>query len=687
MSSAASLSEQFFRLVARAQYPSRSLDHEWGAQAALVAGRVAGKRAGGACGGGGDAGADADVLHGAFCYPASYELGQSNNAIQILTASCGDLPGVVAERVFLPGADLRDLMRAESVPLLTLETNTPVRELDFLGITLPYELSFPAVLEVLDLAGLPLRASERDQSCPLVIGGGPSVYNPEPLAPFFDAFFLGEAEEALPQLMASLRAVLRPPGIARAEQLQRLAATSGLYVPSLYEEASGSGSAPSASGQGHGSRMAPRAGTGAPEVVRRAVARDFAQRPAVCSTVVPYSEVVHDRLAVEVQRGCSRGCRFCQAGMTYRPVRQRHPDDLLREILAGLKATGYDEVSLTSLSTTDYAQLPELLRRLKSRLAGTGVACSLPSLRIDTFSVEAARLVSTDAKKSGLTFAPEAGSQRLRDVINKNVSEEQLFDTVRAAAAGGWRRVKLYFMIGLPTETDADVVAIAELVARVQDMLSAEFDRSLARAFKIALSVASFVPKPHTPFQWEAQDSREELRRKQQLLKDALPRRGVALHYHGADTSFVEGVLARGDRRVADAIEAAWRAGAGTDAWEGSFNLARWEQAFADCGLDATEIACRARSFEEDLPWSHLSVGVSPAYLRREALAARAGTVTADCTFEACSVCGACQAARIDPQTVAGLRLREGAGAGAEAAGAEAAGAAAAATSRAGGGA
>ncbi|MCL2332518.1 MAG: TIGR03960 family B12-binding radical SAM protein [Actinomycetia bacterium] len=628
MTSHEDVAAQFLRLVARAQYPSRSLDSEWGVAPALAAGTIA-----------------EGTLHGAFCYPASYELGQSNNAIQILYTLANCLPGVAAERVFLPGDDLRALMRAAGVDLLTLETQTPVRELDFLGITLPYELSFPAVLEVLDLAGLPLRADERDESLPLVIGGGPSVYNPEPLAPFFDAFFLGESEEALATLMRTL-GELRDARAPRADQLRRLAALPGLYVASLYESQS----------RGAGTRIVARAGTDAPARVQRVVARDFAASPAPRCAIVPYSEVIHDRLTVEVLRGCSRGCRFCQAGMTYRPVRQRQPDDLLREILTGLQDSGYDEVSLTSLSTTDYSHLPELLRRLKTRLRKTGVALSLPSLRIDAFSVEAARLVSAGAKKSGLTFAPEAGSQRMRDVINKNVTEEQLLEVVRMAAEGGWRRIKLYFMIGLPTETDADVLAIAELLRRVQDMLFEDFDPQVARAFRIAVSVASFVPKPHTPFQWEAQDRREELERKQRLLAGALPRCGVTLQCHGADTSFVEGALARGDRRLADVLEAAWRAGASTDAWEGTFNFQRWEQAFAGCDLDAESFACRARDFDEDLPWEHLSTGVSTAYLRREAEAARAGRTTPDCSFDTCGACGACQAAGIDPATVAGLR-------------------------------
>ncbi|MCL2324733.1 MAG: TIGR03960 family B12-binding radical SAM protein [Actinomycetia bacterium] len=597
--------DRFLRLVARAQHPSRSIDHEWGVAEFC----------------------DDALLHGAFCYPASYELGQSNNALQILYARANRIPQVAAERVFLPSVDLRTLMREEGAELLTLETNTAVRELDFLGITLPYELSYPAVLEVLDLAGLPLHGADRDSSYPLVIGGGPCVYNPEPLAPFFDAFFIGEAEEALAEILSVL-CELKDRQASRAEQLQRLGDLPGIYLPA----------------------------NGAQRAVKRVVARGFATDPAPCSSIVPYSEVIHDRLAVEIARGCSRGCRFCQAGTSYRPVRERPASDLLREIITGLEQTGYDEVSLTSLSATDYSQLQDLLRRLAARLAGTGVSVSLPSLRVDAFSVEAARQLSEGAKKSGLTFAPEAGSQRLRDVINKNVTDEQLLEVIRVAAAGGWRRVKLYFMIGLPTETDEDVCAIAELVGRAQDLLKSEFDHRVAYAFQITVSVAGFVPKPHTPFQWEAQDSLQELQRKQQLLKRALPRRGVTLHYHGADTTVVEGALARGDRRVAEALERAWDSGAATDAWEGDFELERWEQAFSESGLSLEQYACRKRSFDEELPWGFLATGVSSAWLRREAEAAYAGQTTPDCTFSSCSACGACQEAGIDPGSVAGMR-------------------------------
>jgi radical SAM family uncharacterized protein len=597
-------------LLARVERPARYIDREWGAFH------------------------DEEAAYRAcLIYPDTYEIGQANQALAILYHVLNGLPDVAAERAYLPWMDMSAAMREAGVPLFSLESCSAVRDFDLVGITIPYELTFTNILEVLDLAGLPLRAEKRAEGDPIVLGGGPSVYNPEPVAPFFDAILIGEGEEALSEIVAAHRAA-KSAGLSRAETLRALAAVPGVYVPSLYEvvrdaEGAYAGTVPIPDAQ-------------APSVVVKRVVADFDAAPAPIAGIVPFMDVVHDRYGLEVLRGCSRGCRFCQAGMVYRPVRERTADHIVRDVVAGLACTGYDEVSLTSLSTTDHSQLEDVLRRLQRRLEGTGVSVSLPSLRVDAFGVEMARLVSAGGKKSGLTFAPEAGTQRMRDVINKNVTEEDLLGSVQRAFEAGWRRVKLYFMIGLPTETDEDIAGIGELVHKVFRTAREATPPAQRGGLKVAVSVSTFVPKAQTPFQWEPQITFEEIRRRQTVLRDSMPRKGVDLHWHDAEISFLEGVMARGGREVADAIEAAWRGGAVFDAWTEQFRLQRWLDAFAQTGLDAESIASRERAQDEPLPWAHISAGVAERYLWRERERAIEGKTTPDCSFVGCTGCDVC---------------------------------------------
>ena len=595
-------------LLARVERPARYIDREWGARHD-----------------------DSAAYRAVLVYPDTYEIGQANQAIAVLYDALNVIPDVAAERAYLPWLDMATLMRENGVPLFSLESCAAVREFDLLGITIPYELTYSNILEVLSLAGIALRSADRAETDPLVVGGGPSVYNPEPLAPFFDAMLIGEGEEAIGEIVAAHRTCIEA-GLSRAETLRRLAEVPGLYVPSLYNELRDE----------TGAFAGGVARDGAPTPVVKRVVADLDGAAAPTCGVVPFMDVVHDRFGLEVLRGCTRGCRFCQAGMVYRPVRERSADSIVRGVMAGLACTGYDEVSLTSLSTTDHSQLEEVLRRLKRRLEGSGVSVSLPSLRVDAFGVEMARLVASGGKKSGLTFAPEAGTQRLRDVINKNVTEEDLIGSVERAFSAGWRRVKLYFMIGLPTETDEDVAGIGKLVHRVLQTARAATPPEQRGGLRVAVSVSTFVPKAHTPFQWEAQISIEEMRRRQHALREAMPRKGVDLHWHDPDVSFLEGVMARGGREVADVIETAWRSGATFDAWTERFKLQTWLDAFNACTLDPSAVANRERDASEPLAWDHISAGVSREYLRRELERALAGTTTPDCSFDGCTGCDVC---------------------------------------------
>jgi len=596
-------------LLAHVERPTRYLDSEWGTRF------------------------DHDAPYRvALVYPDVYEVGMANQALQILYSILNVVPDVACDRAFVPWKDMADAMRAEAVPLFGLESCEPLGSFDLVGITLPYELTYTNVLETLDLSGIPLCAADRGEGTPLVIGGGPCAYNPEPVAPFFDAILIGDGEDAVLEIVAAHRAAMAA-GATRAEVVAALARIEGVYVPAIHT---------------------PSAMVAAAPLVRKRVVADLdAHRSPVCP-VVPYMDVVHDRVALEVLRGCARGCRFCQAGMVYRPVRERRADSIVRDAVAALTCTGYEEVSLTSLSTADHSELPDVLRRLSRRLESTGISVSVPSLRVDSFSPELARLLS-GGRKTGLTFAPEAGTQRLRDVINKNVTQEQLLATTEKAFSAGWRRVKLYFMLGLPTETDEDIAGIGSLVARVLGVARGVTPPGERGSIRVGVSVSTFVPKAHTPFQWEAQIPLEEVRRRQSSLRASMPRKGVELSWHDPEVSFLEGVLARGGRDVAPVIEGAWRRGARFDAWTDEFRLDRWSEAFEEAGVDGASIANRERDTAEPLPWDHLSAGLSKPYLLIERSRALAAQTTPDCTFDGCTGCGVCGALGID-NVIAGDR-------------------------------
>ena len=561
----------------------------------------------------------------ALAYPDTYEIGQSNLAIALLYDIINRLPKTAAERVYLPWVDMSTAMRAAQIALFSLESQRPVREFDLFGITIPHELAATNILELLDLAGLPLYAAERGPELPLVVGGGPSVYNPAPYAPFFDAIVIGEAEELMGELIAvhrRFKANAAATGDAdKPALLGQLAAIEGVYVPALVCAPGTPGAAP----------------------VRRRVFMGFSDAVLPKQSLVPYVEVVHDRLNIEVLRGCARGCRFCQAGMTYRPVRERPADAIVAAVDAGIACTGFDEVSLTSLSSTDHAQIEQVLRRLRGLFAGQGVSVSLPSQRLDAFGIEMAALVSGE-KKSGLTFAPEAGSERLRAVINKNITDADFLEAVRAAFSKGWRRCKLYMMIGLPTETDDDILAMAALVNRALAAAEEAVGPRDKGKLRITLSVGAFVPKASTPFQWCGQLPLPEIKRRIGLLRSAGLSKGISLKWHDPELSQLEAVISRAGSAAADLIEAAWRRGATFTAWSDRFAYADWLAAADDVGLDLADLAEHAYALDDRLPWENIDCGVSRRYLEAEWRRAQAGEQTADCTFRGCTDCGACSA-------------------------------------------
>ena len=559
-----------------------------------------------------------------------YEVGMSNLGLKILYEILNRRDDIAAERVYAPWLDMEEEMRRRGIPLFSLETFREVSSFDILGFSLQYELLITNTLNMLDLAGLPLHAAERTDEQPFVIGGGPCVYNTEPIADFFDFFVLGDGEEIVVEVCDALIAWKkegRPDG--RRGFLRRAARIPGVYVPSFY--------APEYDAQGMftGLRILDEAAS--PQIYRRVV-KDLDAAPFLEKPVVPYLGIVHDRLMLELFRGCTRGCRFCQAGMAYRPVRERRPETLESLARTLFDSTGYNEMSLTSLSSADYSCLSPLVDGLLAGTQGERVSFSLPSLRIDSFSVDIAERLQ-QVRKSGLTFAPEAGTQRLRDVINKNVTEDDLLHSVRTAFEQGWKAVKLYFMMGLPTETDEDIVGIAELAQKVVDCYKEVKGK---RGVKVTVSVSCFVPKAYTPFQWFAQVPQEEFERRQRLLKESIRDRAISFHYHDARASVLEGALSRGDRRLSAVIETAWRNGAKFDGWTDQFKDEVWKDAFCRCGVAPEFYSRRTRDPEEVLPWAHTSPGVSADFLRREWQRAQEAALTHDCRRETCTGCGVC---------------------------------------------
>ena len=562
----------------------------------------------------------------ALAFPDTYTIGMSNQGMQILYAIANAREDIAAERVFTPEIDMEQQLCACGLPLMSLETHTPLSRFDLVGFSLQYEMCYTNVLTMLDLGGIPLLAAERSDAGPIVIAGGPGSFSPEPMAGFIDAFVVGDGETALLELLDAFKSA-RAEGASRAEMLLHLARTvPAVYVPSLYDVAYNA--------DGTIAAIEPKVG-GVPARVKTAIVPDLDLAPIAEKLVIPFPEAVHDRVTLEISRGCTQGCRFCQAGMIKRPVRPRSADLLVEQAEDCIAASGYKEVSLASLSSSDYPELGGLLERLSARLDPQRVNIALPSLRVDDTLADLPASLNS-VRKSGITVAPEAATERLRRVINKNITDEDLIGGVRAAFEAGWSGVKLYFMIGLPTETLDDVKAIAQVAEGISRMRR-EMGGSNA---KVNLSVAPFVPKPHTPFQWEPMLRPGEMVDRQTLIRTSLTVRKVQLKGHNVERSFIEGVFARGDRRMGAAILHAWKSGCRLDAWDETFDFDKWIAAFNETGIDPEWYACRERSEDETLPWDHIDAGVTKRFLLAERDRAQRGEPTPDCRTGACRVCG-----------------------------------------------
>ena len=549
----------------------------------------------------------------AMCFPDVYEIGMSHLGIQILYDMFNAMEDVWCERVYSPWVDLDAIMREEKIPLFTLESQDPVKEFDFLGITIQYEMCYTNILQVLDLAQIPLLAKERGEDCPIVIGGGPCTYNPEPIADFFDLFYIGEGETQYRNLLDLYKECKRE-NAGRVEFLRRAAKLPGIYAPRFYEA--------SYHEDGRLKSFVPTE-EGIPPIIHKELVRDMTDTPYPLKPIVPYIKVTQDRVVLEIQRGCIRGCRFCQAGQIYRPVRERDVEVLKEYALEMLKNTGHEEISLSSLSSSDYSRLPQLIDFLIAECGKKHVNISLPSLRIDAFSLDVMSKVQ-DVKKSSLTFAPEAGSQRLRNVINKGLTEEMILKGAALAFRGGWTRVKLYFMLGLPTETQEDIRGIAELSNKIAAVFFEEVPKEKRTNGKVQIvaSTSFFVPKPFTPFQWARQCTKEEFLDKAFLTRKAvseqLNQKSIKYNWHEADASVLEGVLARGDRRLSKVLLRVYEKGCFYDAWSEYFHNDKWLEAFTECGLSMDFYAFRERSVDELLPWDFIDCGVTKEFLRRE---------------------------------------------------------------------
>ena len=568
------------------------------------------------------------ALRFALCFPDVYEIGMSHLGSRILYNILNSREDILCERVFAPWTDMEHVMRHNAIPLFTLETKRPVSECDALGFSLLYEMCYTNILTMLDLAGIPFYAKDRGEGVPFILCGGPCACNPEPVAPFMDAVMVGDGEEMILEVSDALLQAKRD-GLTRHDTLLKLSQIEGVYVPLFYE----------AKYDDAGLFCAlKKKEPSAPDRIARRVVRDLDAAPYLGKPIVPYMSIVHDRVALELFRGCTRGCRFCQAGFIYRPVRERKMETVLAQARELVACTGYDEISLFSLSSGDYSRIHELVPAIMDEFEDERVSISLPSLRLDAFLKDDLERMQS-VRKAGLTFAPEAGTQRLRDTINKGVDEEDLLRSVGDAFEAGWSGVKLYFMIGLPTETDEDILGIAELARRVSARFYQMPKEKRGKGLRLSVSASSFVPKPFTPFQWEPQDTKEELMRKQRLLRDALKGiRGVEFSYHAPDVSVLEAVFARGDRRLAAVMEGAWKRGARFDSWDERFDKRTWDEAFADNNVDPAFYANRKRTLDEKLPWEHIDMLVSGEYLKDELAAAYKAAKTKDCRL-GCNDC------------------------------------------------
>ena len=564
----------------------------------------------------------------AFCFPDTYDIGMSHIGMKILYSLKNARENFRCERCFAPDVDFEKIMRENDIPLYSLESLEPIKDFDFIGFTMQYELSYTNVLNMLDLAGIPIFAKDRtEELTQIVVAGGPCVCNPEPLADFFDIFILGEGEEVNLELM-DLFNEMKKQGANRLEFLRKAAQIEGIYVPQFYNFEY----------KTDGTIEKMTVSENAPEKITKRIIKDFDNVFYPENFVVPFTEIVHDRVSVEVLRGCIRGCRFCQAGFIYRPFREKSPDTIYEETKCLCENTGYDEVSLASLSTSDHSQIDEMLTKLIDYTAGERINLSLPSLRVDNFTEELLEKIKK-VRKSGLTFAAEGGTQRLRDVINKNVTEEEIMSTCKIAFEGGYSSVKLYFMMGLPTETDEDIIGITDLAQRILDLYYSIENRPKGRSPQISVSCATFVPKPFTPFQFEPQDTRAEIERKQKLLLDSVKSKKIKVSYHDPDVSQLEAVLAKGDRRLCDVVYTAWKMGCKFDSWSEHFKFDVWLEAFEKCGVDPAYYANRRAEYDEILPWDHLDYMVSKEFFIRENKTAHNAVTTPHCR-QKCSGCG-----------------------------------------------